>query len=372
MGRIKKVLEIGPYPPPRAGWAIRIEFVRRRIEQMGHVCQALNIGKSRREPSDEYITVNSGLDYLAKVLWYSARGYTIHMHANGDSPKGFVLSLLALAVGCLFGRRGVLTFHAGTHQVYFPRDRSGRLFRVFYWLFKLPKTIICNSPAVSQKIQEYGISARKIVPIPAFSRQYVEYEDVALPNEVEGFLGRHDPLIFTYVFLRDGYYIDTLVEGMRLVRERWPRAGLVNVGSLDDSEEPTRSDTTRHLARAGLAEHVCFTGDLTHEQFLSLLARTRLYLRTPTTDGVCSSVLESLTLGVPVVAAENGHRPPSVVTYPAMDAAAMCERVCDVLADPDRYRSAIVRPAIHDTVEDEAELLVGNRSVEVCHAEAQA
>jgi len=39
---------------------------------------------------------------------------------------------------------------------------------------------------------------------------------------------------------------------------------------------------------------------------------------------VAASVLESLALGVPVLASQNGHRPASVVTYGDGDAADLC------------------------------------------------
>jgi hypothetical protein len=78
---------------------------------------------------------------------------------------------------------------------------------------------------------------------------------------------------------------------------------------------------------------------------------------------VCSSVLEALALGVPVVAAENGHRPPSVVTYPATDATLLCETVCDVLDNAAEYRDRLVSPAIRDTVDDEVALLIGTAAL---------
>jgi glycosyltransferase involved in cell wall biosynthesis len=68
-------------------------------------------------------------------------------------------------------------------------------------------------------------------------------------------------------------------------------------------------------------------GNLPHDDFLSLLSRCFAYLRTPACDGVSSSVLESLALGVPVVASENGRRPPGVATYVEDDAADLCDKL---------------------------------------------
>ena len=80
-------------------------------------------------------------------------------------------------------------------------------------------------------------------------------------------------------------------------------------------------------------------------------------MRTPTTDGVASSVLEAMALGVPVVAAENGTRPPGVITFAPGnpdDLAAKIEYTLD-------HHTAIVesapRPQIRDTLADEVRAL---------------
>ena len=84
----KKILEISSYPPPRAGWGIRVSFVKDALIKAGHSCEVVNIApESRRIPSPEYLTSMSGFDYFQKVFARSLRGYRVHMHLNGNSPK---------------------------------------------------------------------------------------------------------------------------------------------------------------------------------------------------------------------------------------------------------------------------------------------
>jgi hypothetical protein len=52
-----RILEITSYPPPRAGWGIRVEYLKHRLEAEGHTCTVLNLGTSRTIPSPEYETV---------------------------------------------------------------------------------------------------------------------------------------------------------------------------------------------------------------------------------------------------------------------------------------------------------------------------
>jgi len=360
--RVAKILEVGPYPPPRAGWSIRIQFVRERLEEMGHDSQALNLGKNRKIPDPRYITVQSGLDYLFKTLRYAARGYTMHMHANGDGPIGFLLTLISAFAGCVFFRRIVLTMHAGTHQRYFPIERSKYFFPILYLMFKLPKAIICNNEAVKEKITEYGISPKKIYPIQAFGTSYLESdsstEDASLPENINAFFEDRDSVIFTYIFMREGFYLDTLVDGLKLLKEKKPKFGCVIVGSLDDNEPPVKKRIMEKIEAADLKSTLCYAGDLSHDAFMALMHKSKLYLRTPTTDGQCSSVFECLSLGTPVVAAENDNRPPSVYTYPADDAQALCAAVMRVLENHAEACSQIVAPEVRDTVGEESRLLV--------------
>jgi glycosyltransferase involved in cell wall biosynthesis len=73
-------------------------------------------------------------------------------------------------------------------------------------------------------------------------------------------------------------------------------------------------------------------GNLAHDEFLTLLTRCFAYIRTPACDGVSSSILESLALGVPVVASENGSRPTNVITFRGEDAEDLCAKLIGLAA----------------------------------------
>jgi glycosyltransferase involved in cell wall biosynthesis len=238
-------------------------------------------------------------------------------------------------------------------QKYFPQERS-RLFAPGYWLvFALSSHVICNSDVVKQRIIGYGVKPEKITAIPAFSRQYLEFDRTTLPAPAEAFFAAHDPVICSYVFFRSEFFIPALIDAVERLVPRYPGLGLVIMGS-DKGSEPV----TEQIARLGLQSHVLLAGDQPHDQFLTIMTRSRMYVRTPPKDGVCSSVLEALALGVPVVASENGTRPPSVVTFTPADPDALAEKVTYVLDHEAEVRAAVVRPEIRDTVADEAALLV--------------
>jgi glycosyltransferase involved in cell wall biosynthesis len=357
-GTPKQILQITSYPPPRAGWGVRVEFLKRQLEREGHRCVVLNVGRSRTTPSAEYETVLGGLDYLRKVWRYSRAGYVAHVHVNGESPKGFILTLAAELLNLLAGHRCVLTFHAGIAQKYFPRATSPRLAPMYWLMFRIPRAIVCNSEAVKSRIQEYGVAAAKIAVIPAFTRQYLEYEPVSLAPEVEQFYQRFPQVILTYIRIRDGFYLDTLIEGFARLAQRRRDVGLAFCGVSGDVDEALWRDVQARVARLGIAGRICVIPDLGHDEFRVALTRSALYLRTPTSDGVASSVLESLAFRVPVVAAENHNRPPGVVTYRADDAEDMATVLERVIASRAEVIAAIPATEIADTLTSEVRLLL--------------
>jgi glycosyltransferase involved in cell wall biosynthesis len=348
-----RILQISSYPPPRAGWGVRVEHVRRRLESEGHICDVLNMGRNRRVKSPDYVDVQGMRDYLAKVRRFAGQGYLIHAHYNGDSPKGLLLTVLAETIARGSGKPAVVTFHAGPLQKYFPQERSRSMAPGYRLSFALAKAIVCNSDPVKARITGFGVPPEKITPIPAFSVQYLQFDRVPLGDRIERFLAGRDPVVSSYVFFRPEFFIPALIDAVKRLVPRHPRLGLAIMGSDEGSGE-----IAAQISRLGLGEHVLLCGDLPHDQFLSLMTRSRMYVRTPSKDGVCSSVLEALSLGVPVVASENGTRPASVITFTPDDAADLAAKIDHVLAHEDEVRRALVRPAIRDTVADEVRLLL--------------
>jgi glycosyltransferase involved in cell wall biosynthesis len=349
----KKILEISSYPPPRAGWGVRVAFVKEALIEAGHFCEVINIApESRKIPSTEYLTSMNGLDYIWKVFTRSLRGYRVHMHLNGNSPKGFILSILAETINLLTLKRPVLTVHAGPYQIYFPKERAPCLIPMFKFIFGVAKKIICNSEAVKEKIVEYGINPDKIVPIQAFSRQYLQFNPLQFNGLLRSFLESKNLLISSYVFFRPEFFIDSMVKGIAELVKKYPNLGLMILGSDDNSEE-----IRKLVEELGISDHVFFTGDLDHDSFLTLVSRSDIFMRTPIRDGVSSSVLEALALKVPVVASENQRRPESVVTYNHEDISDMVQVLERTIENLPEVKKNVVIPQIRDTVADEVKVL---------------
>jgi glycosyltransferase involved in cell wall biosynthesis len=350
----KKILEISSYPPPRAGWGVRVAFVKQALLEAGHDCKVLNIApESRKRPSPEYLTSMNGLDYILKVFWHCLKGYRVHMHLNGNSPKGFVLTILAELCSLLTFKRPYLTMHAGPKQLYFPKEQAPALTPMFKFIFGVARKTICNDEKVKAKIVEYGISPDRVVPIQAFSRQYLQFVPQTPPEPLRKFMENNEILISSYVFFRPEFYIESMIEAIAKLLHKHPSVGLLILGSDENSE------SIRELVKQfNISDHVYFCGDLDHDMFLTLVSASDIFLRTPIRDGVSSSVLEALALGVPVVASENHRRPESVITYDHESVIDMVRALDATITNLDQVKAQIVKPKIRDTVADEVAVLV--------------
>ncbi len=349
---VARVLQIGNFPPPVCGWSLHTQLVQQELDQRGADSRVMDIGPGRAVEGRGCETVKGGFDYARKLLRYRMRGFTFHVHVNGDSWKGYLLALAAVFLGWSTGKPAVLTFHAGPTQIYFPRAR-GFWHWAFRLLFALSGEVICNHEPVKQAIAAYRIAPDKIHPIPAFSVQYTEELPVPLPATVEQFFHVQEPRLFSYSLFRTEFTMEALFEAFAAVRRDFPHAGLLIAGPQEVPPE-----ATAQMRRLGIADAILIPGNLPHAEFLTAVQRSDVFVRTHVRDGVCTSVLEALRLGVPVVASDDGIRPASVITFTPGDAADLHRKLTAVLGDLAAMRAQVRPPDVHNHLKEEISLLL--------------
>ncbi len=323
--------------------------LRKELEARGWDCQVMNLNENRRVRSPEYIDVQNGADYFWKVLRHAWRGYAVHVRVNGETRKGYFLALAALLLARILGRPALLTYGGGHQQSYFPAPKGSLRHLAFSLLLRIPQRIYCNSEAVKKVLLTTGIPAGRVEPIPHFSSYYVEFSPTPLPAEIEEFYRRHDGVFFSYVCFRKEFALDFLAEAIRRFRKAFPQVGLLLVGPWD--REMDRMKT--FVKEQRIEDAVCLLASVPHDMFLTLLSCSLAYIRTPVTDGICSSVLESLTLKVPVLAADNGTRPDGTLLWKEGD----IESLLKLMTEAARNHAAMVAAIPEIEVEDNAKNL---------------
>ena len=177
---LHKHLEVANYPPPYDGWSTHTRFVVEEIRRRGHTCHVLKINENRHIKSSEYVDVQNGLDYFVKVIRFAARGYSINVHVNAESRKGYVIALIAVVVGRLFFRKATLTFHGGVPQSFFPAPRSSPWHWKFRFLFNLCSGVLCDSAEIKLLIKGYGVRPGRIGTAAGFSAHNLRHQKVGL------------------------------------------------------------------------------------------------------------------------------------------------------------------------------------------------
>jgi glycosyltransferase involved in cell wall biosynthesis len=352
-----KILQIGNYPPPMCGWAIQTKLVTGELRRRGHICEVLKINENRQVKDPSYVDVQSGSDYLKKVVRYAGAGYRLNVHVNAMSRKGYLLAMIAVLIGRILARPTLVTFHGGLSQEFFPRRNSWKLYQAFRLLFRLAGAVACDSAEIKQAIEEYGIPPSKVVAIATFSSQYLYFEPAVLPAKAEEFFLRRRPVFFSYVSFRPEYRLETLREGMSLFREKHPLAGFMWLGFPIKELQSAQKFVAAWPQEQ--RDSLLLLGNLSHDQFLTLMTRCFAVLRTPACDGVAASVLEALALGVPVVASENGRRPAGVITYADASAEDMCDKLLYLLENYEIVKAGLAGAAPDDNVGRMADWLVG-------------
>lgn len=346
---MKKILEIGNWAPPVCSWSMSLVGLRKELDARSWDCRVMNMNENRRVRSAAYIDVQNGWDYLFKVLRAVRDGCAVHTRVNAESVDLYILAFMAMLLARLWRRPALLTYGGGHQQTYFPAPRLSLRHLAFSLLFRLPNRIYCNSEAVKKVILTTGIPPERVVPIPHTSGYYVKFEPTAMPDNVEKFFAQHESVIFSYVCFRKEFVLEFYAEAIRRFRVLYPRIGFLWLGPWE-VEMPKMKE---FLHAEGIEDAVCSMGSVPHEMFLNILSHSLAYIRTPMTDGVCSSVLESLKLKVPVLASDNGTRPAGTELYKDGDVESLVNLMTEVV----QSREAAVARIPEIVLEDNAKRL---------------
>jgi glycosyltransferase involved in cell wall biosynthesis len=337
--------------------------LRRELESRGWDCPVLNLNENRRVLNPKCMDVQNGWDYVRKVWRHVWRGYAVQIRVNAESKKGYVLALLAMLLARLGGRPALLTYCGGHGQTFFPAPKSSLRYRAFALLFRIPTRIYCDSEPVKQVLLTTGIDASRVMPVPLFSSENIHFHPAQLPGPVLDFFSSRSGVFFLYICFRKEYMLEFLAGVIRQFAAQHPSIGFLLVGTSDRELELIR----QFFRDQGLEDGVCITGSVTHDAFLTMLTRSLACIRSPMTDGVSSSVLEALALGVPVLGSDNGTRPTGVELWRREDP----ESLLKLMAEAVENRSAMAARIPRFSVEDNTRRLADDVEI-ACGCESQS
>ena len=317
------VLQLGPYPPPNGGVQTNLVAIRRHLARHGIRSGVINLARHREAREAEVYHPTSALQTLRLLLKLPYR--TFHLHWGGSVTRR--LLGLSLLLCWLPRRKAVLTFHSGGYPSS-PEGGKANRRSLPGFVFRQFDRVIAVNEEIAGLMRRCGVRPERLRVICPTAIDPAETAG-ELPDSLAAFYRSHHPVLAAVGLLEPEYDLALPIGVLGHVRQRLPEAGLLIVGSGSlEGELRCRIQSTPW------SEHILLAGDVPHGFTLRAIRDADMLLRTTLYDGDAVSVREGLHLGTPVIATDNGMRPPGVRLIPIGDAAALEAAICEVASAP--------------------------------------
>ncbi len=317
-----KVTLIGHYPPPYGGVASLMKQMESALTHRGAKVTVFNLGSGRPSAANvlNFDTRNRVRQFLQLVRGFAVSDSDL-FHYLSASYRSFWLGALCVVLARLTGRKIVLSVVGGAFKDFV--DSMGPLQRRLAsgCLGMAHAVVACN--AEMQQVLAGLVSQTKLRTMqncfPILADDKAE-----LPDAVSDFFSSHSPVVCTTAAASAEYGLADAVEGLSLVRQTLPGAGML-VALTKYGEAAYENELVRRIHSLGLAEHVLIQRNL--PDFLAAMKRSDVFLRSTLVDGDSISVREALFLGVPAVVSDTPFRPEGVILFKKGDARDMAEKI---------------------------------------------
>lgn len=191
-----------------------------------------------------------------------------------------------LVLGRFLGKRVVLSYHR--NQAEAELERSG------WWMlpfFRLCNSVVVSSEYVADLFAHYGLATKLIPPVVDM--------DLFRPRKIDSV----QPKLVVARSLEKRNNIACTIEAFALVKQKYPRAEMTIT-----SDGSQREELQRLVAREKL-NGVTFTGGVSPHELSRHFAEADVYVNASSIDGLPTSLLEALAVGLPVVTTAAGGIP---------------------------------------------------------------
>ena len=209
------------------------------------------------------------------------------IHVFSAAHFSFLLSPTpAILVAKLFNKKVLLNYRSGQIKRHFKNWK-----RLLKPMLKLVDKIIVPSGYLVDKFKGYGFEAHYIfnsVDISKFNyRERKPLQPVFLSNRL----------------LEELYNISCILKAFAIIQKQYPEAKLIVAGFGEEL------DSLEKLTKDLELQNVDFVGRVTNSKMLEIYDEIDIYLNSPNTDNMPSSLIECFAAGIPIVTTNAGGIP---------------------------------------------------------------
>jgi glycosyltransferase involved in cell wall biosynthesis len=292
-----RVIQVGCYPASNRGARSNLLTIHERLQARGSDSIVIDLTPHYRVKQPGVYYPRSTFE-LARMLM-EIPADVVHMHIGSalTVPK----IALAAIVNKLPEAKKVCTLHLGGH--FYPKKglyawrwgATGLVLRQF-------DNLIAINPEIALFFERLGVRANCIQLITPFPRLRIG-ASVNLSSAIEIFCRRHTPLIASMGEFDHGYDLPKQFDILSKVRERYPSAGLIAIGSGN-----LHFKFTYARALHQESNHIELTGTLSDEAASELIQRANVLLQPDIDDFDSFAIRTARKSNTPVVGTDNGRR----------------------------------------------------------------
>ena len=320
----KKILILGPYPPPFGGVSIHIKRVAEKLKQQNNTVTIFNTATKR--------TKTKALLSLLKKLFLT-RPHIVYYHEPTESIQKLALVIM---LKYLFFYR-LVTIDHDCRLLYRFSLRKKKLFR--FLMKRINHAVVMGDTTdqcyVDNQVHEIK-SHRESPFLPPVLREEKEIL-WSYSVGVHKFLSTRSPLLTANAFApilidgKDLYGFDMCIELIKTLKQTYPDIGLIfGVCTLATNEQKKYFATIEEEIRKLKLEN-SFYFFFTEQEFWPLIKHSDLFIRPTLSDGHSVSVKEAITLSTPTIASNVCQRPSGTILFEAGNTARLIQETTKML-----------------------------------------
>jgi glycosyltransferase involved in cell wall biosynthesis len=277
----------------------RISVVTPKIYRASRYFEEQNDIKVYRFPffaGNKLLIEYEGIPYLRMIMYYLSGFFiTIYVffkhksnliHVHWVIPTG----LIGVLAGALLRKPLIVTIHGSDFRMAMDRPF---LLKVFLYICKRARHIICVSEVQKTEIEQLGIKEETISVFP----MCIDENFLEVGKDRKRSLDSGPLTVLSNRNLLRIYNVSLLIRTIPIVLKEEPKTRFLIAG-----DGPERDHLEKEATKLNVNSAVQFLGRVPHEEMPNLLTQADIYVSTSLYDGTSVSLLEAMACGAfPVV-----------------------------------------------------------------------